>query len=78
MFSVVCYNGSLDFLSVLSLNTFTLLLCLSLYYDNLYLVIPELQKTAFSVVCENGSLDCVAPDEETFNYWLDGINTLLG
>ncbi len=23
------------------------------------------------------SLDCVAPDEQTFNYWLDGINTLL-
>jgi len=41
-------------------------------------VVPELQKTAFSVLGENGSLDCVAADELTFNYWIDGFNTLLG
>ena len=34
-------------------------------------------KLSFSVVGETGTLDCVAPDEQTFNYWLDGINTLL-
>ena len=32
---------------------------------------------AFSLVGENTSLDLVAPDEQTHNYWVDGINTLL-
>jgi len=48
-------------------------------------VVPELQKTAFSVLSESSSggcttvsLDCVAPDEQTFNYWTDGLATLLG
>jgi len=42
-------------------------------------VVPELQKTAFSVVLnEQGSLDCVAPDDQTYDYWVDGIRTLLG
>jgi len=34
-------------------------------------------KLAFSLVGENTSLDLVAPDEQTHNYWVDGINTLL-
>ena len=38
----------------------------------------ELSRTAFSILAENGSLDCIAQDEQTFNYWQDGINTLLG
>lgn len=25
-----------------------------------------------------GSLDFVAPDQQTFDYWVDGINALLG
>ncbi|KAK9882348.1 hypothetical protein WA026_020870 [Henosepilachna vigintioctopunctata] len=36
---------------------------------------------AFSLALEGvdlQSLDCVAPDELTFAYWTDGINTLLG
>ncbi|KAL3275269.1 hypothetical protein HHI36_020038 [Cryptolaemus montrouzieri] len=36
---------------------------------------------AFSLALEGvdlQSLDCVAPDEMTFAYWTDGINTLLG
>jgi len=38
----------------------------------------EIQKTAFCLISEGGDLDCVAPDLQTFHYWLDGINTLLG
>jgi len=34
-------------------------------------------KLAFSLEGENTSLDLVAPDEQTHNYWVDGINTLL-
>ena len=35
-------------------------------------------KLAFSLLGDNSSLlDLVAPDEQTFNYWVDGINTLL-
>ena len=35
-------------------------------------------KFAFSLVGENDSLlDLVAPDQQSFNYWVDGINTLL-
>ncbi|XP_075224621.1 engulfment and cell motility Ced-12 [Lycorma delicatula] len=36
---------------------------------------------AFSLTLDSvevSSLDFVAPDEETFDYWTDGINTLLG
>ena len=36
-------------------------------------------RLAFSLVGENVSLlDLVAPDEQTHNYWVDGMNTLLG
>ena len=27
---------------------------------------------------DNATLDFVSPDEQTFNYWTDGINALLG
>jgi len=37
----------------------------------------KLAKLAFSLIGENTSLDLVAPDEQTHNYWVDGINTLL-
>lgn len=37
----------------------------------------EYKDLAFSLIAENGTLDCVAPDEMTFNYWVDGVNTLL-
>lgn len=36
---------------------------------------------AFSLILDSneaGSLDFVAPDQQTFDYWIDGINTLLG
>lgn len=36
---------------------------------------------AFSLVLESddsGTLDVVAPDTITYDYWVDGINTLLG
>ena len=34
---------------------------------------------AFSLILEREppSLDFVAPDEQTYNYWLDGVNALL-
>jgi len=38
----------------------------------------EKQKTSFSLISESGTLDCIAPDLQTFHYWVDGINTLLG
>lgn len=34
-------------------------------------------RLAFSLLGENTSLDLVAPDEQTFNYWVDGINNLI-
>ena len=38
----------------------------------------QYSKLAFSLVGDNNSLlDLVAPDEQTFNYWVDGVNTLL-
>ena len=37
----------------------------------------KLARLAFSLIGENTSLDLVAPDEQTHNYWVDGINTLL-
>jgi len=37
----------------------------------------QVVKLAFSLEGENTSLDLVAPDEQTHNYWVDGINTLL-
>jgi len=37
----------------------------------------QYSKLAFSLIGENTSLDLVAPDEQTHNYWIDGINTLL-
>jgi len=37
----------------------------------------QFARLAFSLVGENTSLDLVAPDEQTHNYWVDGINTLL-
>lgn len=36
---------------------------------------------AFSITFEamgHSTVDFVAPDETTFNYWVDGINALLG
>jgi len=36
---------------------------------------------AFSLILDSnevGSLDFVAPDQQTFDYWIDGINALLG
>ena len=36
---------------------------------------------AFSLILDSnepGSLDFVAPDQQTYDYWIDGINALLG
>ena len=39
----------------------------------------QFTKLAFSLVGENNDplLDLVAPDEKTYNYWVDGIHTLM-
>ena len=37
----------------------------------------KLKDLSFSLIGETSSLDCVAPDESTFNYWVDDVNTLL-
>lgn len=36
----------------------------------------QVVKSAFSLVGEDTSLDLVAPDQQTFNYWTDGIKCL--
>lgn len=46
---------------------------LKVYKKELY---QQVVKLAFSLVGENTSLDLVAPDQQTFNYWVDGIRCL--
>jgi hypothetical protein len=55
-----------------------LIVCSSLYRNRK--VDQDMTELAFSIILdgEPHSLDFIAPDQQAFDYWTDGINCLLG